>query len=218
MDLADPQQWSAYVYSDNTPITSSDPSGMLGSASCAPGEVGGQGACTGTENSRPSGGGGTGIGGGNGNAGGNSGGGGNSRSGKPSGNVAQAVPAVQQKEKCGWFAPVCNGWQRSMDWVHENQDTLGHIAIDLIEIDAGASLITGGATLAAGGGILEVGSGGILTVIAVPAAAVGVTGVAAGGGLVAHGSWNLGKTSAICAGTTRRPATEDLRPVRPRAR
>jgi hypothetical protein len=30
-------------------------------------------------------------------------------------------------------------------------------------------------------------------VIAVPAAAVGVTGVAAGGGLVVHGSWNLGK-------------------------
>jgi hypothetical protein len=30
-------------------------------------------------------------------------------------------------------------------------------------------------------------------VIAVPAAAVGVTGVAAGGGLVAHGSRNLGK-------------------------
>jgi hypothetical protein len=35
--------------------------------------------------------------------------------------------------------------------------------------------------------------GGLATVIAVPAAAVGVTGVAAGGGLVAHGSWNLGK-------------------------
>jgi hypothetical protein len=103
------------------------------------------------------------------------------------------VPVVQQKEKCGWFAPVCNGWQRSMEWVHENQDTLGHIAIDLIEIDAGASLITGGATLAAGGGVLEVGGGGLATVIAVPAAAVGVTGVAAGGGLVAHGSWNLGK-------------------------
>ena len=191
MDLTDPQQWSAYSYSDNTPISSSDPSGLLGSANCAPGEVGGPGACTGTENSAPSGGSGTkggGSGSGSGNGGGNSG-----NVGTPSGDVAQAVPVVQQKEKCGWFAPVCNGWQRSMEWVHENQDTLGHIAIDLIEIDAGASLITGGATLAAGGGILEVGSGGILTVIAVPAAAVGVTGVAVGGGLVAHGSWNISK-------------------------
>jgi hypothetical protein len=80
-----------------------------------------------------------------------------------------------------------------MEWVHENQDTLGHIAIDLIEIDAGASLITGGATLAAGGGVVEIGTGGIATVIAVPAAAVGVTGVVTGGGLVAHGGWNLGK-------------------------
>jgi hypothetical protein len=122
---------------------------MLGSASCAPGEVGGPGACTGTENSPPGGGGGTSTkGGGSGSGGGNSG-----SVGKPSGNVAQAVPVVQQKEKCGWFAPVCNGWQRSMEWVHENQDTFGHIAIDLIEIDAGASLITGGATLAAGGGV-----------------------------------------------------------------
>jgi hypothetical protein len=69
MDLADPQQWSAYAYSDNTPITSSDPSGMLGSASCAPGEVGGPGACTGTENSLPSDGGGTGTGTGGGNGG-----------------------------------------------------------------------------------------------------------------------------------------------------
>jgi hypothetical protein len=112
-----------------------------------PGRSAGPGHATGSENSAPSGG----------NSGGDSGNGGGSGSsgsgGKPSGNVTQAVPVVQQKEKCGWFAPVCNGWQRSMEWVHENQDTFGHIAIDLIEIDAGASLITGGATLAAGGGV-----------------------------------------------------------------
>jgi hypothetical protein len=36
-----------------------------------------------------------------------------------------------------------------MESVYENQDTLGHIAIDLIEIDSGASLITGGAALMA---------------------------------------------------------------------
>jgi RHS repeat-associated protein len=49
-DLADPQQWHGYAYANNTPITTSDPSGLLGSASCAPGEVGGPGACTGNEN------------------------------------------------------------------------------------------------------------------------------------------------------------------------
>ncbi|WP_344350591.1 RHS repeat-associated core domain-containing protein [Catellatospora coxensis] len=50
MDLEDPQQWQAYGYSNNTPVTMSDPTGLLGSASCKPGEVGGPGACTGTEN------------------------------------------------------------------------------------------------------------------------------------------------------------------------
>jgi hypothetical protein len=55
-----------------------------------------------------------------------------------------------------------------MESVYENQDTLGHIAIDLIEIDAGASLITGGAALMGGGGVLEIGTRGIAMVIAVP--------------------------------------------------
>jgi hypothetical protein len=50
MDLTDPEQWNAYAYSNDTPITMSDPTGLTGSASCQPGEVGGPGACTGTEN------------------------------------------------------------------------------------------------------------------------------------------------------------------------
>ncbi|MFG1891080.1 RHS repeat-associated core domain-containing protein [Micromonospora sp. NPDC049051] len=49
-DLNDPVQWNGYTYSNNTPVTMSDPSGLLGSASCAPGMVGGPGACTGNEN------------------------------------------------------------------------------------------------------------------------------------------------------------------------
>ncbi|GAA1419594.1 RHS repeat-associated core domain-containing protein [Catellatospora coxensis] len=50
MDLTDPQQWSAYSYGNSSPLVVADPSGLLGSASCAPGEVGGPGACTGSEN------------------------------------------------------------------------------------------------------------------------------------------------------------------------
>ncbi|MEE6263560.1 polymorphic toxin-type HINT domain-containing protein [Plantactinospora sonchi] len=49
-DLSDPSQWNGYVYANNTPITMSDPSGLLGSAGCAPGMVGGPGGCTGNEN------------------------------------------------------------------------------------------------------------------------------------------------------------------------
>ncbi|MFS8105240.1 hypothetical protein LFM09_49940, partial [Lentzea alba] len=28
MDLADPRQWNAYVYSNNSPVTFSDPTGL----------------------------------------------------------------------------------------------------------------------------------------------------------------------------------------------
>jgi RHS repeat-associated protein len=45
----DPQQLNGYAYANNSPTTSSDPSGLLGSASCEKGFVGGPGACTGHE-------------------------------------------------------------------------------------------------------------------------------------------------------------------------
>ncbi|AGZ46087.1 polymorphic toxin-type HINT domain-containing protein [Actinoplanes friuliensis] len=51
MDMADPQQWNGYAYSNNTPVTMSDPSGEHGSASCAPGMVGNGQGCDGHENS-----------------------------------------------------------------------------------------------------------------------------------------------------------------------
>jgi RHS repeat-associated protein len=199
MDLADPQQWNPYSYANNTPISFTDPSGLtLGSVDCA---TGGGVACTGNEGSSsgstggPGGtsdnGGGSGTGNGGDNGGGSSGG--NNGAGSPSGNVAQAVPAVKQKEKCGWFAPVCNGWQRSMEWVHENQDTLGQIAIDLAQIELGLFAMEGGAALALSGGVAEIGSLGTLSIGAVPAFVLGVS--IAGGGAVAagHGAKNLGQ-------------------------
>ncbi|UQU62536.1 hypothetical protein COUCH_26335 [Couchioplanes caeruleus] len=191
MDLTDPTQWNPYSYANSTPISSMDPSGLtLGSADCA---EGGGVACTGNEGSdagSTGGAGGTTGDGGNGNDSGNSGG--NNGAGSSSGNVADAVPAVQQKEKCGWFAPVCNGFQRTMEWVHENQDTLGHIAIDLAQIEAGSMAVGGGFTLLGADAVVEGGSGGLATVIAVPAAALGVTAIAGGASALVVGSKNLG--------------------------
>jgi RHS repeat-associated protein len=113
MDLADPQQWSAYNYSDDSPISQSDPTGM---DPC----IGGGGGCH-YDGTDP---GGNGYGGsrprGVSTGGGSTGGGGNQAAASPSGNVAESVPVEGQKEKCGWFAPVCHGWQRSMEWVHQN--------------------------------------------------------------------------------------------------
>jgi hypothetical protein len=119
--------------------------------------------------------------------------GGNNGAGSPSGNVAQAVPAVKQKEKCGWFAPVCNGWQRSMEWVHENQDTLGQIAIDLAQIELGLFAMEGGAALAASGGIAIAGSWGTLTIAAAPAVVLGVSIAAGGAAAAGNGAKNLGQ-------------------------
>jgi hypothetical protein len=80
-----------------------------------------------------------------------------------------------------------------MEWVHENQDTLGQIAIDLAEIELGLLAVSAGSTLALSGGVVEVGSLGTLSVAALPAVALGVT-IAAGGGVAAaNGAKNLGQ-------------------------
>jgi RHS repeat-associated protein len=61
-ESSDPTQLGGYDYAGNDPVSSSDPSGLLGSASCAAGQVGAighaggggyEGACTGYENSDP---------------------------------------------------------------------------------------------------------------------------------------------------------------------
>jgi RHS repeat-associated protein len=49
LNTADPQQMNGYAYANNNPATNSDPSGLLGSASCEGGMVGGPGRCTGGE-------------------------------------------------------------------------------------------------------------------------------------------------------------------------
>jgi RHS repeat-associated protein len=111
MDLADPQQWNGYGYSNDTPVTMSDPTGLLGSASCAPGEVGGPKACTGNENgpgidpsktgtggTKSKGNGGRGSGGG----GGGGGGGGSQPTPRPSPGPSPVAPAAsaQNKDRC----------------------------------------------------------------------------------------------------------------------
>jgi hypothetical protein len=181
MDLSDPQQWSAYNYSDDSPVSQSDPTGL---DPC----IGGGGGCH-YDGTDP---GGNGYGGPHPRAG-STGGGGNHAAASPSGNVAESVPVEGQKEKCGWFAPVCHGWQRSMEWVHQNQDAIIDITRDGLEIYAGLLLMQQGPTIAAGAGILEIESGGTATFIAATAATLGVTAVAGGGALAVHGAINLGK-------------------------
>ncbi|MFI5933877.1 hypothetical protein [Actinoplanes sp. NPDC051494] len=179
-------QWSAYSYADNSPVSSSDPTGLLtdcgnGGAymSCGPPTSGGGG---------DSGSGGSGDSGGGGNSGG-----GNSGAGSSSGNVVQLVPVVEQKNKCGNLDWVCDGWQRSMEWINQNQDTLGEIAIDLAEMEAGGMAIGFGVPLIMGGFGVEVVSVGTLSVIGVPAAALGVIGVGGGALALGHGTNNLMK-------------------------
>ena len=43
MDLTDPQQWQAYAYANNTPVTMSDPTGLLGGVRTIPGVTAGNG-------------------------------------------------------------------------------------------------------------------------------------------------------------------------------
>ena len=111
----------------------------------------------------------------------------------PSGNVAHSVPVVAQKEKCGRFAPVCRGFMRSMEWVHQNEETLADIAVDLAELEAASLSFSGGITLFGGGFVVEVGSLGTLSIVGIPALAGGVALTAAGGAGLVHGASNLGK-------------------------
>ena len=150
IDLLDPQQWNGYGYAGNSPVTQSDPSGLLGSASCAPGEVGGWMACTGNEN-----GGGiapttTGTTGG-----GNNGNGGNSSS--PS-NGTTPSGGDQRRDKCSGWDVVCKGKQKAKqyatwvdkstdaawEWTKEHKADIAGIGVGIV-IGVGCTALTGGA-------------------------------------------------------------------------
>jgi RHS repeat-associated protein len=109
-DLTDPQQWNAYSYCGNNPITQSDPTGMRGDE----GYYGSQGAqkreggdYTGNPNSDPD---------------YSSGQGGSGGSGSQGGSGAHGGSAGQKSGGSGDRS--LHWWERGRDWVKENKNTL----------------------------------------------------------------------------------------------
>ncbi|MEU0558972.1 polymorphic toxin-type HINT domain-containing protein [Dactylosporangium sp. NPDC006015] len=135
LSTEDPNQLGGYSYAGNDPINSSDPSGLQGSASCAPGYVGGPGGCTGTEN--------------------DSGSSGDycwsatTRCDMPgwSPPPPKASPPSKKKKKknCGF---LCSAWDASADWAMNHAELVGAVAGIAAGIAVGA--ICTGATFGAG--------------------------------------------------------------------
>ncbi|WP_204299117.1 RHS repeat domain-containing protein [Actinoplanes campanulatus] len=175
MDLANPQQWSAYSYANNSPISSSDPTGLLPQCSEeAPIRV-----CSGGGTKTPDDGG-----------GGDDGGNSTDDNQASSTTTKTVLPRVEQEVKCfpEWF---CEGWELLWDNVEANADEIVDIAVGTAEVAGGVSLVGAGVPLVAGGGVAIVGSGGTLLWGAAPAVALGVTGILTGGALTYDGATRL---------------------------
>jgi RHS repeat-associated protein len=131
MDLSDPQQMSGYAYAADTPVTSSDPSGMMwtdngGNFTANPGPIS-QAPNTGNDN-------GGGGGGGGGNSGGNSGGGG------------------QHKKSCGTFDLSCHASQafhKAVNFVDDHKAIIAGIAVGVV-VGLGCEATFGVVTAGAG--------------------------------------------------------------------
>ncbi len=133
----DPNQLGGYSYSSNDPINSSDPSGLQGSASCAPGYVGGPGACTGNENAPGSG------------SPGDYCWSATTRCDMPgwSPPPPKASPPSPKKKKksCGF---LCSAWDASADWAKNHAELVGAVAGIAAGVVVGA--ICTGATFGVG--------------------------------------------------------------------
>lgn len=178
MDLANPQQWSAYSYANNSPISSSDPTGLLPK-------------CTEESANRVCGGGGGGGGGGGpapGEDGGNSTGG---NDGGSSSDTKEVLPRVEQHVKCfpEW---LCEGWELLWDNVEANADAIVDIAVGTAEAAVGVGLVGASTPVVAAGGIAIVGSDGLLIWVGAPAVAAGVAGIVTGAGFAVDGAARLG--------------------------
>jgi RHS repeat-associated protein len=184
MDLKDPQSWNGYGYASNSPISQSDPSGLFSCGTDKCNFNGGDGTWCGVPyvlSCRING-----TGGGNGNnGGGNSGGNGGA-------NDSTNTTTADAKEKCGHFALVCNGWQRSLGWIENNSETLGHIALDLGYITLGVMAMQLGPEIGGAGIAIAIGSAGTLAVAGGALTVAGGAVMIGGAGAAWYGAKNLG--------------------------
>ncbi|WP_229068507.1 polymorphic toxin-type HINT domain-containing protein [Actinoplanes sp. DH11] len=153
-DLTDPQQWNAYAYANNSPITMSDPTGLRGD-DLFYGPTGAQqmeqpGVTGGTSNIPDTGGSPNG-GGGNGGGNGGGGGGGGASGGGGGGGGAQAVHAPPKKE---------GFWQRASRWGSQNLNNIIGVGVGIATFTTCTALTAGAGTL---GCMAVAGAAGTMT-------------------------------------------------------
>ncbi|WIN00700.1 RHS repeat-associated core domain-containing protein [Actinoplanes oblitus] len=151
-DLTDPQQWNAYSYCGNNPITQADPTGMRGDDLF----YGTAGAAKRESNDYTkdptSGGAGDGNDGGGNNGGDNNGGGSSSGDGG-GGNGGSGSHNQPKPKKKAW-------WQRGIDWVAENKNTLAGAAVGITTFVGCEALTAGTGTV---GCMMAAGAAGKMT-------------------------------------------------------
>nr|WP_255684267.1 RHS repeat-associated core domain-containing protein [Micromonospora okii] len=154
-DTGQPQQWNGYSYANNTPVTSSDPTGMIpddckyfdcygyNPTTGCPGGCGStSNVAWGTSNGK------------------------SSSKAKPGGKY---VPPPRHKPKpkkteCGSFSWICKKASQAKDWVVEHKEDLAGVALGIV-VGVGCTALTGGAgavVCGAIGGALSSGLTGYL--------------------------------------------------------
>ncbi|WP_405111433.1 sugar-binding protein [Micromonospora sp. NBC_01405] len=140
-DTGQPQQWNGYSYANNTPVTSSDPTGMIPDDckyfDCYGYDVkkGCPGGCGSTENvswghkyKKPS------------------------TKPKPGKYVPPPRPKPKPKSACGTFSWVCKKASQAKDWAVEHKADLAGVAVGIV-VGVGCTALTGGAGAVACGAL-----------------------------------------------------------------
>ncbi|MCW3845179.1 hypothetical protein ONA70_34440 [Micromonospora yasonensis] len=156
-DAGDPQQWNGFAYADNTPVTSSDPTGMI-PEDCRHFDCYGYsptngcpGGCGSTDNikwgkkhhktsTKP----------------------------KPGGKYVPPPrpapkPKVKEKSKCGAFSWVCKQASRAGDWMKDHPDITGAVAG--LVVGVGCTAFTLGAGALACGALGGAVAGGLTSAL-----------------------------------------------------
>ncbi|MER7416131.1 RHS repeat-associated core domain-containing protein [Micromonospora peucetia] len=147
-DTGQPQQWNGYSYANNTPVTSSDPTGLIPD-DCKyfdcygynP-DTGCPGGCGSTDNV-------------------NWGKSNNKTSTKPK--PGKYVPPPRPKPKqsaCGTFSWVCNKASQAKNWAVEHKADLAGVALGIV-VGTGCTALTGGAGVVVCGALGGMASSGL---------------------------------------------------------